>query len=81
MKILMNLATPTRENLEFVVNQIKGSLKVVNTAIISADDFNLEQYEELRDIYQLLEKKQGSLTMMEIEGVLEELRELKQNKE
>ncbi|MFC7441933.1 DUF1128 domain-containing protein [Laceyella putida] len=75
----MNLATPTRENLEFVVNEIKGNLKVVNAAIITADDFKLEQYEELLDIYHMIEKKQGRLTMMEIEGVLDELRELKQS--
>ncbi|KPC72609.1 hypothetical protein ADL26_14900 [Thermoactinomyces vulgaris] len=76
----MNLETATRENLEHIVNKIKDSLKIVNAAIITADDFKLEQYEELLDIYRMIEKKQGQLTMMEIEGVLDELRDLKQNK-
>lgn len=76
----MNLETATRENLEHIVNKIKDSLKIVNAAIITADDFKLEQYEELLDIYRMIEKKQGRLTMMEIEGVLDELRDLKQNK-
>jgi uncharacterized protein YfkK (UPF0435 family) len=74
------LETATRENLEHIVNKIKDSLKIVNAAIITADDFKLEQYEELLDIYRMIEKKQGQLTMMEIEGVLDELRDLKQNK-
>jgi uncharacterized protein YfkK (UPF0435 family) len=76
----VNLETATRENLEHIVNKIKDSLKIVNAAIITADDFKLEQYEELLDIYRMIEKKQGQLTMMEIEGVLDELRDLKQNK-
>ncbi|AUS09787.1 DUF1128 domain-containing protein [Laceyella sacchari] len=75
----MNLETATRENLEHIVKEIKDSLKIVNAAIITADDFKLEQYEELLDIYRMIEKKQGRLTMMEIEGVLDELRDLKQN--
>jgi uncharacterized protein YfkK (UPF0435 family) len=78
--VYVNLETATRENLEHIVNKIKDSLKIVNAAIITADDFKLEQYEELLDIYRMIEKKQGQLTMMEIEGVLDELRDLKQNK-
>jgi uncharacterized protein YfkK (UPF0435 family) len=74
----LNLNTPTQANLEWIVKEIKASLKVVNAAIINPEDFVLDQYEELLDIYRMIEKKQGRLTMMEIEGVLEELRELRQ---
>jgi uncharacterized protein YfkK (UPF0435 family) len=76
----MNLQTPSPENLAFLVNEIKNGLKVVNTAIFSPEDFSLDVYEDLLDLYEMIRKKEGRLTMMEIEGVLEELRELRKAK-
>ncbi|MFC4545448.1 DUF1128 domain-containing protein [Paenactinomyces guangxiensis] len=70
----MNLETATQENLEFIIKGIKANLKVVNAAIINPEDFQLGDYEEILDIYKMIQKKQGRLTMMEIEGVLEELK-------
>ncbi|MBA4542769.1 MULTISPECIES: DUF1128 domain-containing protein [Thermoactinomyces] len=74
----MNLEKATEANLEYLINEIKAKLKLVNAALINPNDFNLGQYEEIREIYELIEKKQGKLTMMEIEGILEELRDLRQ---
>ncbi|SEM89981.1 DUF1128 domain-containing protein [Lihuaxuella thermophila] len=73
----MNLETPSQENLERIVGEIKTSLKVVNAAIINPEDFRLSDYEDLLEIHQMIQKKQGRLTMMEIEGILEELREMR----
>lgn len=73
----MNLNDATHENLSWIVNQIKSQLKVVNTSLITPEDFTLEQYPELLEIYRLIEKKQGRLSMMEIEGILEELAQLR----
>jgi uncharacterized protein YfkK (UPF0435 family) len=74
----VNLEKATEANLEYLINEIKAKLKLVNAALINPNDFNLGQYEEIREIYELIEKKQGKLTMMEIEGILEELRDLRQ---
>lgn len=73
----MNLETASQDNLEWIVNEIKASLKVVNAAIISPEDFRLGDYEDLYEIYKMIQKKEGRLTMLEIEGVLEELREMR----
>lgn len=73
----MNLETPSQENLVRIVGEIKASLKVVNAAIINPEDFRLSDYEDLLEIHQMIQKKQGRLTMMEIEGILEELREMR----
>lgn len=73
----LNLNSPTQENLTWIINQIKNHLKVVNAALITPEDFSLDQYPDLLEIYQLIEKKQGRLSMMEIEGILEELSELR----
>lgn len=76
----MNLDTPNKENLTRIVEEIKSNLKLVNASIISPEDFHLDHYEELFEIHQMIQKKEGHLTMMEIEGILEELRELRQSR-
>jgi uncharacterized protein YfkK (UPF0435 family) len=73
----VSLEMPTRENLEFLVKGIQSKLKAVNAGLLNPDDFSLDNYEELLDIYKMIEKKEGRLSMLEIEGVLEELRELR----
>ncbi|WP_240627473.1 DUF1128 domain-containing protein [Thermoflavimicrobium daqui] len=73
----VNLEVANQANLEFLVKEIKGHLKIVNAALISPEDFRISDYEDLLEIYQLIQKKQGRLTMMEIEGILEELGELR----
>jgi uncharacterized protein YfkK (UPF0435 family) len=69
----MNLETASLTNLAKIVHEIKASLKVVNAAIIAPEDFRLGDYEDLYEIYQMIQKKGGRLTMMEVEGVLDEL--------
>jgi uncharacterized protein YfkK (UPF0435 family) len=69
----MSLEKASPANLAQIVNEIKSSLKVVNAAIIAPADFRLSDYEDLYEIYQMIQKKAGRLTMMEVEGVLDEL--------
>ncbi|TCS95950.1 DUF1128 domain-containing protein [Hazenella coriacea] len=76
----MNLENVSQENLIFIVNEIKSNLKVVNAAIFNHEDFHLSQYEELLEIYFLVKKKKGQLSMYEVEGVLEELGSLRKQK-
>jgi uncharacterized protein YfkK (UPF0435 family) len=73
----MDLQKATPENLAYVVNEIKSQLKLVNQGLILVEDFQLEDYDLLLEIYEMIRKKKGQLTMMEIEGILEELREIR----
>ncbi|MDN4594019.1 DUF1128 domain-containing protein [Polycladomyces subterraneus] len=73
----MNLETPSQENLVHLINEIKARLKLVNTALIDPQEFRLEDYEEILSLYHMIRRKNDRLTMMEIEGVLEELGRLR----
>ncbi|PTX60260.1 uncharacterized protein YfkK (UPF0435 family) [Melghirimyces profundicolus] len=75
----MNLEQPNRENLVFMIDAIKNRLNLVNASMIRPEDFSLEKYGDIRDLYNMMEKKKGNLTMMELEGILQELSELRQN--
>ncbi len=76
----MNLETPTIENLTYLVESIKSQLKVANASIIEVNDFRLEDYDEIREIFQLIDKRKGQLTMMEIDEILAEIGRLRQTK-
>lgn len=73
----LDLKSANQANLEHVIESIKQQLNIVNAALIRSENYSLDQYDELLDIYHFIEQRKGNLTMMEIEGVLEELRELK----
>lgn len=76
----MNLETPTIENLTYLVESIKSQLKVANASIIDVHDFRLEDYDEILEIFQLIDKRKGQLTMMEIDEILAEIGRLRQTK-
>lgn len=75
----MNLEDVTHENLEFMLNDLKKRLKIVNESLIDPDDFRLDDYDEVRDIYEMVAKR-PQLTTMQLEGVLSELGDLRKRK-
>jgi len=75
----VDLETPSKENVAHIVDEIKSRLNLVNEALIDPDDFELEKYDELLDLYRMIRKK-GTLTPMEMEGILAELGELRKAK-
>ncbi len=68
------------QDIATLVTNIKSYLNVVNAALIQPEDYSLDNYEELTELYDYVKKKEGKLTLMEIEGVLDELRSLRQSK-
>lgn len=75
----MDLSVVNRDNMEFMLADLKKRLKIVNASLIDSDDFSLEAYDGIRDIYELV-RKRSQLTTMEIEGILSELGELRRRK-
>jgi uncharacterized protein YfkK (UPF0435 family) len=63
-----------------MIVEIKNQLNVVNAALIQPEDYTSANYEDIVELYDYVKKKQGKLTLMEIEGVLDELRSLRQSK-
>ncbi|WP_408005289.1 DUF1128 domain-containing protein [Pseudalkalibacillus berkeleyi] len=69
----------SHENMAYMLDQIKKQLQVVNTGVMRSDDFNLEQYEDLKDLYDFVMKK-SHFSVNETEGIIEELSELRKSK-
>ncbi|ART75310.1 DUF1128 domain-containing protein [Sutcliffiella horikoshii] len=72
----MNLTEKSTENVEYMIEAIKGKLKVLNLGAIKPSHFDEEMYEELKDIYELVMRK-PSFSPNEMQAIAEELGNLR----
>jgi uncharacterized protein YfkK (UPF0435 family) len=75
----VDLAQKSVENVEYMIEKIKEKLKVLNFGAIKPSHFDEEMYEELKDIYDLVMKK-NSFSPNEMQAIAEELGNLRKNK-
>ncbi|AST90008.1 MULTISPECIES: DUF1128 domain-containing protein [Sutcliffiella] len=75
----MNLSEKSIENVEYMIEEIKQKLKVLNLGAIKPSHFDGEMYEELKEIYELVMKK-DSFSPNEMQALVEELGNLRANK-
>lgn len=70
---IMNLETPSQENLKILLDEIADQLSIVNRTIMDAKDYDLNKYTELKSLYDLIKQK-GHLSTLETQAFIEELR-------
>lgn len=68
----MDLSVKTPENVEYMVEAIKEKLRMVNAGAMRAENFNADMYEDLRDIYEHVMKR-DTFSISEMEAITEEL--------
>lgn len=71
-KTRADLEEASRENIEFIIDYIKSSLKVVNAAAINPKSFDTDHYDDLLDLYEYMSKK-DRFTMSEMESIITEI--------
>lgn len=72
----MNLSQQSVENVEYMIEKIKEKLKVLNLGAIKPSHFDENMYEELKEIYELVMKK-NSFSPNEMQALAEELGNLR----
>ncbi len=72
----MNLAEKSVENVEYMIEKIKDKLNVLNFGAIKPSHFDENMYEELKEIYELVMKK-NSFSPNEMQAIVEELGSLR----
>lgn len=72
----LNLAHNTLENTEFMMEEIKRKLRMASGAALKASSLNDTQYEDLRDIYEMVAGK-NQFSISEIEAITLELGRLR----
>jgi uncharacterized protein YfkK (UPF0435 family) len=74
--VKMNLETPSVQNIEFILDELKKKLTMVNTSVMNPEAYGLENYEDLYEFYQMIIKK-SRISISEMEAIVTELGQLR----
>lgn len=72
----MDLSQQTAENLQHMIEAIIAKLKMATAAAMKPDSFDLNNYEDVRDIYELVMSK-DRFSINEMEAIVSELGQLR----
>ncbi|MFZ0444082.1 MAG: DUF1128 domain-containing protein [Bacillus sp. (in: firmicutes)] len=72
----MNLEKKSVENVEYMIEKVKDKLKVMNLGAIKPSHFDENMYVELKEIYDLVMKK-DNFSPNEMQALVEELGNLR----
>ncbi|MCM3087995.1 Uncharacterized protein YfkK, UPF0435 family [Bhargavaea ginsengi] len=72
----MDLNNPTVENVEYMITSIKDKLRMVNVDAMKAEHFNTSDYEDLRDLYDMVVKR-NNFSPSEMQAIAAELGSLR----
>jgi uncharacterized protein YfkK (UPF0435 family) len=72
----LNLSEKSSENVAFMIQKITEKLNVINIGAIKPTHFNEDMYDELKDIYELVMKK-NTFSPSEMQAIAEELGSLR----
>ena len=68
----MDLATPSQENVVYMIEQMKDKLRMVNVDAMKSEHFSEENYEDLLYLYEMVMKRE-SFSPSEMQAIVAEL--------
>lgn len=68
----MSLEVASKENMVFILDELKKKLTMANTSVINPEAFDLDVYEDLLDLYHLVTRKER-ISISEMEAIVSEL--------
>jgi uncharacterized protein YfkK (UPF0435 family) len=69
---MTDLGEPTAENIAYMIEAIKSRLRMATGTALQASRFPLENYDEIRELYELVRAK-PHFSVSEIEALVSEL--------
>lgn len=73
---MVDLEQATADNMVFMIEAIKSKLKMATAAAMQASSFNLNNYEDIKDIYEVVSSKEN-FSISEVEALVSELGRLR----
>ncbi|CAM4456188.1 DUF1128 domain-containing protein [Paenibacillus tarimensis] len=71
-----DLSQPSQENVKYMIEEIKNKLRMASGAAMQASNFNLDQYEDIKDLYEVVASK-DKFSISEVEALVSELGKLR----
>ncbi|BBW98578.1 DUF1128 domain-containing protein [Geobacillus icigianus] len=72
----MDLSKPSAENVEYMIDQLKQKLKMLNWEAMKPSHFSEEWYDELKEIFEMVMKREA-FSPSEMQAIVEELGNLR----
>ncbi|MEB3752080.1 DUF1128 domain-containing protein [Geobacillus sp. FSL W8-0032] len=72
----MDLSKPSAENVEYMIEQLKQKLKMLNWEAMKPSHFSEEWYDELKEIFEMVMKRE-TFSPSEMQAIVEELGNLR----
>lgn len=72
----MDLNEPTQENLKYILNELADRLDIANRVLVNDKDYDLNRYDELKFMYDVVVKKE-QLSVNEKHAFIDELRSVR----
>ncbi|MEE1132372.1 MAG: DUF1128 domain-containing protein [Caryophanon sp.] len=72
----MDLTTPSKENVIYMIDQMKDKLRMVNVDAMKSENFSEEQYEDLLYLYKMVMKRE-TFSPSEMQAIVAELGSLR----
>ncbi|MEI5908589.1 DUF1128 domain-containing protein [Bacillus spongiae] len=72
----MELKTKSTENMVYMLDEIKAKLRMVNESAVNSSAFNIDKYDDIKDIYEFVMKK-PTFSPNEMQAIVEELGSLR----
>ena len=66
----MNLTEATDTNLRYILKELAAHLQVVNHSIMDPEDYDLDKYDDLKMLYDIVKHK-GQLSVSETQAFAE----------
>lgn len=73
---MVDLKSPTQDNLEFMIEAIKTKLRMASGAAMQAGSFGIDRYEDVKDLYDIVASK-DKFSISEVEAIVSELGKLR----
>ncbi|EJW19213.1 DUF1128 domain-containing protein [Paenibacillus alvei] len=68
----------TQANVEMMIDVIKDKLKMATAAAMQSSAFSVEQYDDIKDIYDIIMSK-PAFSISEVEAIVSELGKLRRS--
>lgn len=75
----MSLQEPTTENVHEMMDVMRMKLQIVNPAALDAENFDLNHYDEIKELYDMVKNK-SKISVSEMDAIVSELGKLTKSK-
>ncbi|MDX6152435.1 MULTISPECIES: DUF1128 domain-containing protein [Marinococcus] len=72
----MSLEQASRDNLDYMITELQKKLQIVNVSVMQPEHYDVDQYHEIKEIYDMVDSK-NNISVSEMQAIVSELGHLR----